>query len=92
MTDRNGLKHPAHTAATGIRSRSYCTRKGGEDIDEHGDAGSADDSQHHVIVEGVSDLVVKQLCPPVQHLHLAGTTEAHVKHHVSAAVTVINVQ
>lgn len=64
---------------SGVRNRSYCTGKGGKDIDEHSDAGSADDSQHHVIVEGVSHLIVKQLRSPVQHLHLAGTGEAHAR-------------
>lgn len=57
----------------GGRSGSYCTRKGGEDIDEHSDAGSTDDSQHHIIVEGVPHLVVEQLRPAIKHLHLAGT-------------------
>lgn len=48
---------------------SYCTRKRGEDIDEHGDADSADDSQHHIIVKGVSDFIIKQLRPSIQHFH-----------------------
>lgn len=52
-----------------------CTREGGEDIDQHSDAGSADDSQHHIIVEGVSHLIIEQLRSPIQHLQLAKTKE-----------------
>lgn len=57
----------------------YCTRKRGEDIDQHSNAGSADDSQHHVVVESMSHLIIKQLCSPIKHLHLAGAKHSDIE-------------
>lgn len=69
------------------------TREGGEDEDEQRDAGTADDGQHHVVVESVSHLVVKQLRAAVQHLHLAGASEEERERDLtSAAETVVDVQ
>lgn len=74
-----------------MTDRSYRTRKGGKDIDEHCDAGPTDDGQHHIIVEGVSHFIIKQLGPTIQHLHLAGTGEAErSKHLILTVVAVLN--
>ena len=72
--------------AKGMRSRSYCTREGGEDEDEHSDAGSTDHSQHHVVVEGVSHLIIEQLCASIQHLHLAETRPPDTQSHQISTV------
>lgn len=75
---RNAVKRHKHSKQNSMRCTStiiairlHFTRERGEDIDEYSNAGSTDDSQLHIIVEGLSHFIIKQLCTPIKDLHLA---------------------
>lgn len=55
----NILQISIQTLRYEIRTRQYCTRKGGQDIDKHSNADSTDDGQHHIVVESASHLIIK---------------------------------
>lgn len=58
-----------------ITVRPDFTRKRGQDVDERRYAGSTDASQLHVVVEGPSHFIIKQLRPTIEDLHLADTSQ-----------------
>lgn len=87
-----GLSQTLHTDQYKGSYQWGPTREGGEDEDEQRDAGAADDGQHHVVVERVSHLVVKELRAAVQNLHLTGAREEERDRDLtSAAETVVDI-
>lgn len=74
------MNRRADTRRVSATESGCCTGEGGEDVDQQRDTGSADERQHHVIVERVSHFVVKQLRSPIEHLHLAETGPRRVSH------------
>lgn len=69
-----------------ITVRPDFTRKRGEDIDKRRYAGSTDASQLHIVVEGLSHFIIKQLRPTIKDLHLAGTSQRKCSQHLIPAL------